>query len=222
MHKKASYLMDLFVSRNIDVGFINETYFESPSNLATSTVQASNYKIFPSLQYGRKKGIAIIVKDSIKVSSLVIPNSYSTFDVITSEVIDINKKRLSLVCLYRPPRIGALFNRFLDEFSSFLSSLVISNTRYIIAGDLNIPKNLPNDGRTIKWMDIIHEFNLGYLDITEPTFVSGNTLEWVLFDFGSSNDVKLLKRCRKSMALEYGITFLCCFLLMLIFMANMT
>ena len=77
----------------------------------------------------------------------VIPNKllkFTQFEHMSSRVI-INKMNIDIVVFYRPPTApqnGLTATAFLDECSTFMYQLTISEYELLVVGDLNI--NLDN------------------------------------------------------------------------------
>ena len=67
---------------------------------------------------------------------------------------------------------------FFDQFSEYLSMLIVSPCKLLVVGDFNFHMNV-DDADAIKTKDILETFNLLQV-INEPTHISGHTLDLVI------------------------------------------
>ncbi len=68
---------------------------------------------------------------------------------------------------------------FYKELSKLMAHYNIIKDEVIICGDFNIHVNKPDDPNTMKFMDILSQFNL-VQHINEPTHKLGNTLDLII------------------------------------------
>ena len=81
-----------------------------------------------------------------------------------------------LVILYRPP---GPYSSFLDEFSNFLSDIVLHFDNILIIGDFNIHVNHKSDPLCRAFLSLIDTFGFAQL-VHEQTHCNGNTIDLVL------------------------------------------
>ena len=68
---------------------------------------------------------------------------------------------------------------FLDEFASYLTTLISSQCKILIAGDFNFHFDVTDDPDTVKLQDLLETCNMTQF-IKEPTHISGHTLDLVV------------------------------------------
>ena len=93
--------------------------------------------------------------------------------------------------VYRPPCVNN--NLFLDEFSDYLSLILITAPGYLlVSGDFNFHVDDTCDRTALRFLDILQSFNLTQ-NISCSTHIAGQTLDLVITrcgeDFASSFEV---------------------------------
>ena len=117
--------------------------------------------------------LAIIYINLIKCSPVDL-GSYSTFELFC---FVINSKS-PIVCalIYRPPKRVA---GFLEEFSEFLSIIMVKYNSVILTGDYNTRICCPSSTFITDFIDLYEAFNLTQ-HVNGPTHKLGHTLDLVL------------------------------------------
>ena len=72
-----------------------------------------------------------------------------------------------------------LCNAFLEEFSVYLESVIISSKPLLIVGDFNLHVNIPSDPNASKFLDLLSSMGLDQ-HVDKPAHVSGNTLDLII------------------------------------------
>ena len=101
-------------------------------------------------------------------------------------IVDFAKVKLNLITIYRPPKSP----NFFDQFQSLLSDLISIKSSFIITGDLNIHLDVADNPDTLKFNQILDDFNL-IQNVTTPTHTHGHLLDVFITqeDFPSLVDV---------------------------------
>lgn len=68
---------------------------------------------------------------------------------------------------------------FLDEFSTLLEQLVVTDTELLIVGDFNFHMDDLIDGNAIRFSHLLETFDLQQ-DVRAPTHLQGHTLDLVI------------------------------------------
>ena len=90
--------------------------------------------------------------------------------------------KLRLIIVYRTPFSTAhpiSVNVFLEEFSVYLESVIISSEPLLIVGDFNLHVNIPSDPNASKFLASLSSMGLDQ-HVDKPTHVSGNTLDLII------------------------------------------
>ncbi len=119
---------------------------------------------------GRGGGIAIIYKNAYKCKQLLLPSSFSSFELSLFE-LGRSLKMLGAV-VYRPPR----YNK---DFSAFLAYIMPKYYHVLIVGDFNVHVCCPDNPMVKDFLCLIDSFNL-VQSVSGPTKERGHTLDLVL------------------------------------------
>lgn len=68
---------------------------------------------------------------------------------------------------------------FLNEFSSYMESIILSKDHLLILGDFNIHVDVPTDAYTVKFMDLLESVGLEQ-HVRGPTHTHGHILDLVI------------------------------------------
>ena len=180
---KIDNVIDAFVTKDVNIGFVSETWLTSKNNLTTSVLKCSHYNIAHVFRSNRRGGgVGVILKDDLafrSTSDACFKIKFLTFEYIVIQLLD--QFKTFLLCVYRPPSDYNLAP-FLTEFSSLLQSLTIYPNPFVICGDFNIPlNNHQNVSRTIPFLDLLTEFNVMNGTPSVSTHTGGNTLDLLLY-----------------------------------------
>ena len=185
LNNKVTYVMDIFKQHNVDVAFLSETWLENSNNNVTATIKQCSYNIYHSNQFGRCKGVALLLHSKLKPTKVLPLSNYTTFD---AALVYMPRKLFRANCnivfisFYRYQGWGRVFDNFITEFTDFISSLIITDTSFLICRDFNIRWNKANDIETIKFRDVLEEYNMHHNIPGVPTHVRGNTIDFIISD----------------------------------------
>jgi len=189
--RKRSAITDFMRDHDVDIMFLTESWLrESGDEAKCADLTPPGYKFFsfprqvgPTAKCGG--GIAAIVKDCLATHSSI--TSSFTFTHTSFQAVDLslalNKQRLHLLCVYRPPpskKNKLTDGIFFDEFPDFLDYCNALDGSLLLTGDFNVHYEDLRDPRTRKFRELLETFDLSQA-INEPTFLrSGHTLDLVI------------------------------------------
>ncbi len=123
---------------------------------------------------GQGGGIAIVYKYAYKCKQLLLPSSFSSFELSLFE-LGCSLKMLCTV-VYRSPR----YNKdFINDFSAFLADIMPKYDHVLIVGDFNVHVCCPENPIAKDFLYLIDSFNL-VQSVSGPTQERGHTLNLVL------------------------------------------
>ena len=92
------------------------------------------------------------------------------------------RRKIKLLVIYRPPYSTAhrvTVTTFLDEFANYLEPIILSPEPLVIAGDMNIHVDDPDDSDAIKFLDLLDSYGLTQ-HVNTPTHRLGHTLDLII------------------------------------------
>ncbi len=172
---KTFILRNFFTSRDLDFLCVTETWLRVGESSVFSELLPNDccYLNSPRTS-GRGGGIAIVYKNAYKCKQLLLPSSFSSFELSLFE-LGRSFKMLGAV-VYRPPR----YNKdFINDFSAFLADIMPKYDHVLIVGDFNIHVCCPDNPMVKDFLCLIDSFNL-VQSVSGPTQERGHTLDLVL------------------------------------------
>ena len=112
---------------------------------------------FPWPSGRRGGGIAVIFRDSVRVSSINFSFSSRAFEHSAGSVT-LFSSSFYLSTIYRPPSLNT--ELFLSDFSSLLELLTATPSKLLIIGDFNIHIDDPANGTGRKFLLLLQSFDL--------------------------------------------------------------
>ncbi|XP_078363787.1 uncharacterized protein LOC144648005 [Oculina patagonica] len=173
--------MSLFSVCKADLFAITETWLSDNDSAVCYEITPPGYKLFHCPRSDRRGGgTALLFKDNINVCKL---ESGSRISFEFSEyLVCSGTLRIQLVIIYRPPystNHPVTVNSFIDEFSEYLDSVILSNDPLCLTGDFNIHVDDHNDPAACRFLDLLESMSLSQ-HVTEPTHELGHTLDLVI------------------------------------------
>ena len=120
-------------------------------------------------------GVAVLCRSSLK-PKLIQTEQHSTFEHIAIS-LSSDKSALRLVSLYRPPSSPTPL--FLEQFSNFLEQMCLGGSDIVIAGDLNIKWDEPENSFTRRYSELLTAFGLSQ-NVKDPTHVKSHILDHII------------------------------------------
>jgi len=106
-------------------------------------------------------GTGLLFKGSIYVSNIT-SGSKSSFE-FAEYLLSAGSFRLRLAIVYRPPYFQhhpVTINTFLEEFSGYLESIILSSEPLFLTGDFNIHVDDPNDSAADYFRELLESMSL--------------------------------------------------------------
>ncbi|KAJ1214661.1 hypothetical protein NDU88_002279 [Pleurodeles waltl] len=171
--KHAIELWDLLDSTAPDVAFLTETWLNATSAPDIAIAIPQGYKISRrDRTNGVGGGIAIIHKDSIKISTNT-DDTLTTAEHMHFQIHTDPNTTLRGTLIYRPPGPRPQFS---DTIADLISTHALASTDYILLGDLNFHLENNNDANSTALIDNLANLGLKQL-VTTPTHAAGHTLD---------------------------------------------
>ena len=183
VHNKVTYVVETLSELDLDILCLTETWL-LPTDLGV--VQAAlqrSYSVFhvPRLS-GTGGGVAIVHSTALTIRQEEITLQFTACEIIRAKFTS-HSETVHLIVVYRPGHPGT-DRTFLEEFSSFLDSLLDVGGKIIICGDFNYwvddPLSKPFSSEFLELLDINNFHNY----ISSPTHMLGHTLDLVLSPVG--------------------------------------
>ena len=170
---KADIINDFIIEHDIDLLAVTETWLTGTMNdePIISALLPSGYAIMHAPRGSRGGGVAVVYRQSLEISRVEI--SHQSFEVL--ECIVRGPKTLRVCIIYQPRRTTA----FLEEFSTYLSSIVTSPGHLVVLGDFNIRVDDPADRYAHQFLSAMSALGIKQ-HLTKPTHRSGHTLDLLL------------------------------------------
>ena len=186
LQQKTLLIHDLINEHKFDLLGLTETWLKPDDHVTINEASPPTHiNAHIPRESGRGGGVAAIFKQNLAFTPQPVGN-FKSFEHLSLSLADHTIKtrnRLLLIILYRPP---SSYSEFLDEFSEFLSELVLCSDKIIIMGDFNIHVDVPSDSLTLSFNSLID--SLGFLQhVEKPTHRQSHTLDLVL-TYGINTD----------------------------------
>ena len=178
---KSNIVFDL-LSEGLDVFVITESWHGSSDNLSVKLAMPPGFCFLDFLRPhdGFHGGIVVYYKSHLKIRRIFLP-PIKSFESVVIQFF-LGHIKINLVAIYRPGS-SQITNLFFDELKMVLEHISVSADYILLAGDLNVHVELPDNPHAMKLTQIFEMFQL--LNIVNlPTHVLGGTLDLVV----SSND----------------------------------
>ena len=141
----------------------------------------SGYDIISCPRPNRKGGgVDAIIRQGLDVKQNDDGNKFTTFEYIDLS-ITAKSDMPRLILLYRPPASSnnGTVSKILDEFATFLQSVILYSGRLLCLGALNFHVENPNCSDARQFLDLIHSVGL-VQHVKLPTHNKGHTLDLVM------------------------------------------
>ena len=161
LRNKSADFIDYICAFKPDIVAVTETWFKEIDSAAKIEATPAGYKLLDHLSPGRTGGgTAIVLRDTfcMSKSAAKVLNSFEYSEWITS-----GSFRLLLVVVYRRPYSSnhpVTANAFIEEFSQYLETIIMSTDPLLITGDFNIHVNSKSDNDVLNFLDLLQSMGL--------------------------------------------------------------
>ncbi len=176
----------MIITHRLDILAVTESWQtgDHRDNYAIADILATlpGYAVYCAPRKARKGGgICIIHRKEFEVKVNEASDT-DTFEYVDVFFTSSNQSSFRSVIIYRPPRSKAnpvKMTEFFTEFSSLTESLSVYPGRCLIAGDLNIHLDKPDDHDTKRMQETLSSAGLKQ-HITDSTHKRGHTLDVII------------------------------------------
>ena len=177
VNNKTTLLNEYVKDNDLDIFGITETWLKAKNQHSIAQLTPPGYTLHHVDQpRGNGGGVAIMHKDSIRSTSTE-SKSYQSFDYIEKK-LTLGSLALLFTVIYRTPTNNPV-SLFIEDFASYLESLLISKSRILVCGDFNIHVDKPNDPDTIRFNELLESTGLKQ-HVTGMTSRQGHLIDLVL------------------------------------------
>ena len=186
---KTTGVLEHINETDTDICFIQETFLKKKDTAKLAEIRDYGYEVISAPRHRCGGGIAIVYRQGIPLQQNRKIEKFNTFEVMEA-TLDDGEQLWRFVNIYRAPyskkhRFTIL--HFLDEFDQYLSLVRSKNGNPIIVGDFNIHVEKEDDINSIRFQNLLTEFQLVQHVPHVATHNEGGTLDLVLTD--SHHDV---------------------------------
>ena len=152
-------LMENIIDNDASVVFLSETWLSSQKNSITAKFKDYGNKLYNIIRIDRSKemggGVGILAKLTLQVKP-INPKMFLSLEhsIVKIYICDIGW--LTLVSIYLLDYVS--ITCFFEEFTEMLETLCVQNSKYIIAGDINIHCDDPHDVNIIRLNELLSLF----------------------------------------------------------------
>jgi len=205
---KSEDIKDFIVDNDIDILCITETWLsgDDRDNIVIAQITPPGYAIYQKARKGKGGGVAVILKDSLRVKQKS-GGRCSSFEHIEL-LISTPAQYVRLVVVYRPPscsKTGTNCTVFGEEFENYIADLITSSGNLLITGDFNFHYQDNNNQDANKFRSLLSSISLQQ-HVTEATHDSGHVLDLIITRI-SELDIQHLQVHPSALSDHSAITF---------------
>ena len=182
IRNKIAEFADYVSETKLDLYAVTETWLMVNDDSIRAQLCPTGYKLLDKPREGhRGGGTALFYKDSFTVS-MVNCRRVESFEYLEVLVSLSSSSNLRVVIVYRRPYSDehkVSFDVFINEFSNYLESVVLSKENLLIIGDFNIHMDVPSDTKTNRFLDLLESLGLQQ-HVDKPTHIHGHILDLVI------------------------------------------
>ena len=176
VRNKTACLVEYISSKSIDIIGLTETWFNEFDAAVKAECIPNGYKLLENSRLNRRGGgVALVFRNNISARKIEVI-SRESFEV-GEYVLTSNSWRVQLAVVYRPP--SSCVSTFLDEFATYVESLIMCLEPILITGDFNFHVDNSMDLHASAFLDLLDSLNLEQ-HVHSVTQVTGHTLDFII------------------------------------------
>lgn len=179
MRNKTQYLIETLLEHHLDLLCITETWL-LPSDV--SIIEAALPDSYSFLHVPRLSaiggGVGLMYSRSLSQLKMKPTTNVASFELLEVS-LGHHCQRFEIAIVYRPGHAGT-DRAFMDEFSTFLESILSRNEKIILCGDFNYWLDDPPSKPYTQEFSTLLDVNNLRNHVSAPTHISGHTLDLVI------------------------------------------
>ena len=184
---KSAALCDFVISHRLDILALTETWLtgdhRNSRTLADINNTLPNYSFHHSPRcHSRAGGVGVLLRNGVKMKVNNGP-TYQSFEHMDMNICSMATS-FRLVVIYRPPpnkKNKHTSAKFLDDFGSFVESLLSHPCKFVLAGDFNVHWDSTENSEAVSFSDLVTAPGFKQ-HITVPTHDAGHILDLLITD----------------------------------------
>jgi len=167
-----------------DVFLVTETWHSASTDVALNRCAPPHYNCVdvPRLTAKPDKqnhgGVAAFISDAVGYKLIVAPFQPTKFESVCFSV-SCSSATVVVLLIYRPGS-ESVTETFFTELTKYLEAIALYKCQIVIAGDLNIHTERPNESNTLTLFDILNSFDCVQHVPSVPTHKDGGTLDLII------------------------------------------
>ena len=182
LRNKSCDFHDNIVDDKYDLCLITETWLKSDDDVIQIESTPTGYTLQHLPRADRSGGgVGLISKLDMKPQMVQSTSNYSSFEHC-AWTLNVGSDKMLVAVIYRPPyseKNKSTVNNFLDEFSTYLESIITSPLKLLIGGDFNFHMENKSCADTSKFLELLDCHDL-MNHVWRPTHDKGHTLDLLI------------------------------------------
>ncbi len=176
VRNKTACLVEYISSKSIDIIALTETWLNEFDAAVKAECIPNGYKLLENSRLNhRGGGVTLVFRNNISAKKIEVI-SRESFEV-GEYVLTSNSWRVRLAVVYRPP--SSCVNIFLDEFATYVESLIMCLEPILITDDFNFHVGNSMDLHASAFLDLLDSLNLEQ-HVHSVMQVTGHTLDLII------------------------------------------
>ena len=182
LRNKTTAFVDLVCDVKADIFMICESWLTVNDSAVLSELSPPGYQTLCHCPRANRTGggTALLSRDGIEV--VKVPSTDKSSFEVSEWLVGTGATCLRVIIVYRPPYSAehpVSTSIFINEFTDYLESVVMSSEPLIISGDFNIHMDMSHNPDTIRFRDLLDSMGL-MQHVKRPTHEKGHTLDFII------------------------------------------
>jgi exonuclease III len=182
LRNKTCDFFDNITDDNYDICMITETWLDNSDGVLQVEATPSGYCFQHLPRKGRTGGgVGLICTQNMRPQQIQPETSWKSFEHC-EWVLTCGTHKILAVVIYRPPysdKNRSTVNDFLNDFSTYMESVITTPHKLLIGGDFNIHMEDSQATDSNKFMELLDGLNLKN-HVWVPTHERGHTLDLLI------------------------------------------